>query len=62
MTGLTLGDRVETVLMRTLHLLLALELGPLLQIDHLPLHQGIDRDNAQEVLSLEKIDHVILPR
>ena len=60
--GLTLGDQAETVLMRTLRLLLALETGPLLQIDHLPLHQGRVRDNTQEVLNLEKVNYMTLPK
>ena len=62
MPDLTLGDRVQTILMRTLCLLLALEAGPLLQINHLPLHQGRDKDNDQKVLHVEKVDHMILPK
>ena len=50
--------------MRTPRLLQALETGPLPQTNHLPLHQGRDKDNTQEVLNLnlEKADRTTLPK
>jgi hypothetical protein len=48
----------EPQTMRTLRHLQTPEIGPLLQIDHLPLHQDKDNNqNALEALNLEKVAH-----
>jgi hypothetical protein len=58
MPALTLGNPEETQTMRTLRLLQTPEIGPLLQIDYLPLHQKKDNTHiALEALNLEKVAH-----
>jgi hypothetical protein len=58
MPALTLGDPEELKTMRTLRLLQTPEIGPLLQIDHLALHQEKDTNQiALEALNLEKVAH-----
>ncbi len=58
MPALTLGDPEELKTMRTLRLLQTPEICPLLQIDHLALHQEKDNNQiALEALNLEKVAH-----